>query len=546
MNTNNKRKKITLILSALVLFIVIVHLIVFIFLNVSGKSLLKNYIKNNFGVPAQISSVSFRFPFTVVVKGFKCNDVEFSKADISLGLFNPFGRSVALSKVYINDLNFKLKIEKDKITIAPFFVKKTAKEAQPQALAEETKVAQKPPESKRKAISVKIGKLLVNNASAQILDLTKETPSVFNLKNIDIMLKHFVYPKLPKFYIEVNASLEKNNLKSDNLIKVKGWVDYSRRNMDVKFNINNADYLMFSEYYPPFWKPDNLGLKDAKLSLDSKINSVNNDLVIEAILALEKIEFLEQMQNDSRVNSLKTMIAFFRGDNGKPVLPIKLRTKMDSFHIDFASLQSEFKGKMKLDIGTIVINILDKAKGKIAETTKDVKEATVDKAVGETKEAAGAIKDVTVDKAVNTVKGVVGIINGIIKSQKEGSNEQQPMQASEQQMQAQEAPQQAIEQPPQAIEKPAQQEQPKQAEAQQAPPEGNIQTPAGQTGQNATSNQNAAENFPAGTSSQNQNILPGKQNQNTIQNTQLDAKSQNDAPIPQANTENQSQVQPAQ
>ena len=342
--------------------IALLHLVLFIFLNINGKNILKDYIRKNFSAEAEISSVSFRFPFTVVVNGFKCSDVEFNKANISLGLFNPFNRSINLSKVYIDRLNFKVKIEKDKFAIEPFFSKQKSASEPAQLQTPEAAAAALPLKPKQKSFSVKIGKLLVNNASAQVIDLTRDTQVAFNLRNINIILKHFVYPGLPKFYLEANASLDKGSIKSDNLIAIKGWMDYSRKNMDVKFNINNADYIMFSDYYPPFWKPDNLGIKEAKLSLDSKINSLNNDLVIEAVLMLDKLEFKEEMQNDSRVNSLKTMIAFFKDGQENPALPVKLRTKMDSFRIDLASLQSEFKGKMRLDIGTIVINILDKAK----------------------------------------------------------------------------------------------------------------------------------------------------------------------------------------
>jgi len=245
---------------------------------------------------------------------------------------------------------------------------------------------------------------------------------------------------------------------------------------------------MFSDYYPPFWKPDNLGLKEAKLSLDSKINSSNNDLVIEAILALDKIEFLEGTQNDSRANSLKTMIAFFRDENGKPVLPIKLRTKMDSFHIDLASLQSEFKGKMKLDIGTIVINILDKAKEKIGETTKDVKGATI-------------------DKTKNTIKGVVGVIDSVINGKKAEVATEQPTQPIEQQSQI--------------TAQPAQQEE--------------LTKPAIQT--------KTEESIPVqATESQQTNT----QVQNATTNTQTNVPNQVPTQDTQANTESQNQNQPAQ
>jgi|GEM_PF-1119741 len=522
MNTNNRRKRIIIILSAFILVIAAIHLGVFIFLNVKGKDILKDYIRKQFAAEAKLDSVSFRFPFTVVIKGFKCNDVEFKKADVSLGLFNPFNRSISLSKVYIDKLDFKIRIEKDKVAIAPFFIKQTARTEEAPAPAEETKLTVPPKENKQKNISIKIGKLFVSNASAQVLDLTKDSPVTFNLRNIDIMLKHFVYPGLPKFYIEVNASLDKDDIKSDNVVVLKGWVDYAHRNMDIKFNINNADYIMFSNYYPPFWKPDNLGLKDAKLSLDSEINSFNNDLVIEAILALEKIEFLEGTQNDSRANSLKTMIAFFKDENGKPVLPIKLRTKMDSFHIDLASLQSEFKGKMKLDIGTIVINILDKAKDKITETTKGVKEATLDKAVGgtkaaaetvidKTKETAGTVKDATFDKTKSAIESVVGIIDNVINSKKENKEVTVPSENVSQQATSQPASETAKQ--PETVAQPTQQE--------------------------AVQPEKKAEETPSAQSQELQKTNTETQNTNT--STQTDIPNETNASNTQADAQAQSQ-----
>jgi len=505
MNTSNRRKKIIIILSVFILVIAAIHLSIFIFLNVKGKDILKDYIRKQFAAEAELDSVSFRFPFTVVIKGFKCNDVEFKKADVSLGLFNPFNRSISLSKVYIDKLDFKVRIEKDKVAVVPFFVKQTAQVEETSVPVEETKLTTSPKENKQKNISIKIGKLFINNASAQVLDLTKDSPVTFNLRNIDIILKHFVYPGLPKFYIEVNASLDKDDIRSDNVVVLKGWVDYAHRNMDIKFDINNADYIMFSNYYPPFWKPDNLGLKDAKLSLDSKINSFNNDLVIEAILALEKIEFLEGMQNDSRANSLKTMIAFFKDENGKPVLPIKLRTKMDSFHIDLASLQSEFKGKMKLDIGTIVINILDKAKDKIAETTKEVKGATLDKAVDKTKEAAITVKDVTIDKTKSTIKDVVGVIDNMVNSKKENAGAAQPAEAAQQSQTTVQQTQQEVNQPATPVK-----------------PEENIP---------------AQSSAPQQTNTEEQNVTPG---------TQDNTQAQTSAPGTEGSAENKNQAQPVQ
>ena len=61
MKINIRKKKITVILAALILLIAIVHLVVFIFLNINGKNMLRNYIKTNFAAEADISSVAALF-----------------------------------------------------------------------------------------------------------------------------------------------------------------------------------------------------------------------------------------------------------------------------------------------------------------------------------------------------------------------------------------------------------------------------------------------------------------------------------------------------
>jgi hypothetical protein len=201
------------------------------------------------------------------------------------------------------------------------------------------------------------------------------------------------------------------------------------------------------------------------------------------------------------------MITFFNGDNGKPSISIKLKTKMDSFHIDFASLQSEFQGKMKFSIGSIVFNILDKAKNKIKDTTKEVKDAAVDKidkVVDKTKQTVGNIKDITVDKAVDAAKDVAVTIQDVIKAYKKGKMEEKESSTASEQS----APE---------SEKPA-------ALAPSTPVNENTTAPNDVNTQTSSQSQNVTTSVPAATENPTQGTPVNTENQNQAQPVQQSAQ----------------------
>lgn len=401
---------------AAVILTIVFHIVVFVFLNVKGKDVLKDIVKKNYGAEAEVGSLTFRFPFTVVIKDFKCADLSFKNADISLGFFNPFGWYLNLNRVYLEAFNFRVKKEKDKISLAPFFTKETAALEPKEQPALKASSGSQPTASSRKKtpFSFKIGKLYFKDGSGEIIDLTRDAPITYVLKNLNLEVKHLLYPQLTKFYVKLSGSLERGDRTMKDVVNVRGWVDYAHKNMDMEININNVDYLAFSDYYPPFWKPDNLGIKEAQLSCGAKFNSKDNDLVIDGILSLDKIEFIEAIDNNSNAKMLRTIIAFYKGDSEKATLPIRLRTKMDSFKLDFSSIQYDFKDKIKIGPIIFIQNALDKTKGIISEKVKEAGENT--------KEAAGKINDIkdaavdkTVDKAVDIIKDVVGAVGGVVK-----------------------------------------------------------------------------------------------------------------------------------
>jgi hypothetical protein len=387
------RKIIIFILLILVL-IVVAYSAILIFVNMKGKEIIKAHIKKRFGLEARVEAVSLRAPFNLEIKNFECGDVSFKRANISLGVFNPFIPRFNISSLFINELKAKITRQKDKVIFIPILAGKVSKNT---AASEGKNDISSPHNNKR--VHFKINNFFLRNASVIFSDLTTQEPVQLVLKDIDLKIRDFNYPQLTKFYVNLNASLAGGSIEMKDAVDARGWIDYFNRDMDCSLYLKNINYLAFNPYYPSFWKADSLGVREALLSLQSSLKSQNNDLIIDCLLSLEKIEFKDDIEDSSRINTLKTIIALFSGKDGKPRWHFKLKTLMDSPTLDFSSLQDNFKKVVKWDLGNIFNQVIKRATTTITERVKDA---------GET----------TVDNAVDTIKDVVDTITDIFKKQK--------------------------------------------------------------------------------------------------------------------------------
>ena len=182
----------------------------------------------------------------------------------------------------------------------------------------------------------------------------------------------------------------------DDFISAEGWVDYPGKNMSVEVKVGNIDYFAFSEYYPANWKPEKIGVTSAVLVLNAGLDSRDNDLTINCILSLDSIEYLdeEKMEDPSRMQFLKTALAFLKGKEDKPSFAFKFKTKMDSPKLDFSQIKDELKAKLRFQlVGAVVGQALDKAQDVVKEGVKDTKEITIDNAIETFKDLGDKFKD---------------------------------------------------------------------------------------------------------------------------------------------------------
>ncbi|MDD5195170.1 MAG: DUF748 domain-containing protein [Candidatus Omnitrophica bacterium] len=392
-------KKVVIIISVIAMVVVFaLHVAV----NIKGKDILTRKLKEVFKREVTIGKLNTYFLLNVYmedidVKGLFHIDKVFAVG----GIFDIFRKDFHLTILKV--VHPVVTLDKEYLGFAsrPFA---TEEQSNPSTQNEELSipsvsqgglqpVSNRPPE-------FTIKRLIVNDGVLNYIDKINDTESV-SVKVEDIYLNvhnlNFTSRNLKKFSVDLKGIIiwqEENKGE----LAVKGWMDYSNKNMDMNLNLHNIDYRAFSPYYPPFWKPDNLGVKEAFLSLEADLNSKRNDLSVDTTLALERIAFKEGLEDNSKINYLRTIIALVQGLQSKPVIRFKLNTKMDSPKLDFAALKHDFRGIIRMKPAMIVEGVLDATKGKVTEGAK-------------------VTKEVTVDSAVEAIKGVVSAIKGAIKNE---------------------------------------------------------------------------------------------------------------------------------
>lgn len=405
-------KKIVIFFVVVIVLVVSFCVAIMFFINFKGKDLIVNAIKDNFGVQAQIGSVSVKFPFNVEVRDFKCEDVSFKRAEVFLGGFNPFTSQVSLNSLVLEGVEVKVTRIKEGIVIKPFL--DTSRQVF--AATEPKVVSKNQPEQTNSAdvqvvpkegvkekgecrtcnFGVKINKFSLKDAKVNFIDTSLSQTFNCVVGDISLKLSRFIYPQLPKFFIKLNASLQVGDTRMQDILSLEGWVDYANKNMDTDLLIKGVDFHSFAPYYPPFWQPNNLGIQKASLSLLSNLKSRNDNLVIDNLINLDEIEFVKYelppvlqegeesslpvTEDLSKLEYLKTIIAFFKGDKDKPSVHFQLITKMSSPSFDFSSLQKEIKMGIKFDPQMIIEQIFGKTKQILKDSLKGTKEMTVDKA----------------------------------------------------------------------------------------------------------------------------------------------------------------------
>lgn len=401
------------ILTAILIIVLIVVCLLFIslhiFVNIKGEALLIEKLEGVFEREVSIGGLSTSFPANVHVKNIEVRGLfTVDKVYARGGVFDIFSKTFNLSVLKVT--RPVVTIEKSFIesTTASFGSKEGDTQEAPVIKKQEEATAAKPPAdidpmavSRGRFLSPEfvLKRLIVNDGTIYFID--KEVSKkglVIKVQDVNMQASNINLGSKgsPRTSFDLEGKIVWSQA-NEGQINLKGWIEYFKKNMDAELTLSNMDYLAFSDYYPPFWKPDSLGLKEALLSLESKIDSKNNDMFIDCFLSVDKIKFIEVTEEEnevlsSRIKTMKTMIALFPKVKGKPTLHFGLKTKMDSPQFNLSSLQASFQENVSFGPQMLLDTIFGKVKSGISKT-------------GVT-DTAEDVKEITVDKAIDTIKGI--------------------------------------------------------------------------------------------------------------------------------------------
>jgi len=388
-------KRISITAGVILVIVIVLHVVLFTFINTKGRDLIVGGLKKSLGLEATMGSLSLKFPFNLEIKDFECAALSFKRANVSLGFFNPFAGNIKLSKVYLDGLDLKVAKDKGGISLSlpsrgkpkaeekivlpedslgfdnlKVEVKAEIKPEKEEEKEEEKEVGgEEESKSGEKKFSLAIGNLYLKNSRIEVNYPIKKRPVNIIFSDLSLRVKGFTYPKLSRFYVKLDTVLVPPSQESQgiNALGIKGWVDYNNKNMDVDINIGNFDYTAFGRFYPPFLRPNNLRLKEAILSFESNLKSKDNSLTIDNLLTIEGVEFIEEEDEvgSFQAKILKTALSFLKGDKEKPSLHFKLTTNMDSPKLDLSSLKKSLMEAAGIGPLMIIEGAVDKIKGKI-------------------------------------------------------------------------------------------------------------------------------------------------------------------------------------
>ena len=372
----------------------------YVFLNIKGKEVLLNTLEKKYKIKAELKNLYVSFPLKFKLEKFSSPSFSFSLLEFEITGINFFKKNITLDNIYLDELQLVIKRKKNGKIVFPLALKE-AKEKSSSAMSFSS--------SGKVKFSFVFKKVFVDHSTLTFLDENFIPFLKLQFKDIRAKLEDFSYPVKDKFYIELTSSLKRKNIFMEDILKFKGWIDKENKNMDAQLEIKNYDYFAFADYYPPFWRPENLELKEAYLSLDVKAVSLNNEMKIDGILYLDRYAFLKSPQESSRVESLLKIIDLFKKDEkGRHYFRLPtLKTRMDKLEIDFSSVWKDLAKRVEASFANTVLNFLNKTANQMIE--KGTKE----------------IKRIGVDAPVETIKGVFDILEWLIFPKKEGKEEKE-------------------------------------------------------------------------------------------------------------------------
>ncbi|MCM8796499.1 MAG: DUF748 domain-containing protein [Candidatus Omnitrophica bacterium] len=210
-----------------------------------------------------------------------------------------------------------------------------------------------------------IKQLRIKNGRMNFIDQTVAPQSLkIAIKDIDLRLTDFYplsYSTVTSFDLKARIPWETG--KEEGEISVDGWLNYSKKNMEVTLKINGIDGIFLYPYYSQWVDLDKARIQSARLNFNSNIHGIDNNVTADCHLELVDIVRRPLKEGESQEKAAKiadTVLDIFRALNhGKIILDFTIKTKMDKPEFGFGNIKMAFEDKLNKATGEIVMSPQD-------------------------------------------------------------------------------------------------------------------------------------------------------------------------------------------
>ena len=196
-----------------------------------------------------------------------------------------------------------------------------------------------------KRISIKDGKFIFIDHTAGKDGIT------ITFKDIDFNARSFyMFPRSIVTKFDLKGSIPWQHDVLQGKIRLQGWVDLFKRDMQASLDIQDIDGIYLYPYYSQYIDLEKANIEKAKLKFTSNIQGLKNNITADCHLELSDLTFKPKPPSEPQDKGEKlaaVVLDIFKDLNqGKVVLDFTIRTKMDNPVFGFSNIKAAVETKV--------------------------------------------------------------------------------------------------------------------------------------------------------------------------------------------------------
>lgn len=372
----------------------------YVYLNTNGKRLVEENLSRYVHKPVTIQTFVVAFPCGITMRGVSAGEMNAQEIYASLNPLRILSRELVVETLAFTEPAISIKKTGKGVFINDIRVPQEVpkEEAQPeeQALPAEEHVSITAPseriivlpaaqQAKTLELLLKINKIVVKQGTVSFTDLTQEEPFAISMTNLNVTVKNIDPDFARDTAIKAVSDIHYLDTTVKDAFRCEGTVNLRTRYVKLQFVLDGLPYDYFKNYYPPFWKPEALGVEKALFRLNSSMYTEDEKLVIKSALALKELKFkpsedAEKTEKYEKISKMITSIvsAFQGGKKEFPTFDFKVSMDMNNPQFNFDQIREQFRRQARITIplGLRVAQAVTGGAKQAFTKVKDVSEGT--------------------------------------------------------------------------------------------------------------------------------------------------------------------------